>query len=123
VGARGVRAAVEALLAPVVTAQGLRVVAYADDVKPEPAHPVAIAWVEALGPVDVMPKTALMYRVKLLVAVAKAAPGSADDDLDDLLDDVRACLDDTDQLLWTTATRGAYLDAFPSYTFDIEMRA
>lgn len=122
-GARTVRAAVEALLAPVVASQGLKVAPYADDVKPEPLHPVAIAWVEALGPTDVMPKTALLYRVKLLVTVAKVEPGAADDDLDDLVDDVRACLDDTDQLLWTSAQRGSYLEAFPCYTFDLEMRA
>jgi len=122
-GARAVRAAVEALLAPVSTATGLRVTAHADDVKPEPAHPVGIAWVESFGPTDVMPSTALLYRVKLLLAVAKVEPGAADNDLDDLADDVRTALDDTDQLLWTVATRGTYLESFPSYTFDIEMRA
>jgi hypothetical protein len=122
-GAKGVRATVASALGPAVTASGLRVVGYADDVKPEPLHPVAVLWVEGVGPTEVMTSAALLYRVKLLLAVAKVEPGTADDDLDDLLDDVRACLDDTDQLLWTVAQRGTYLEAFPSYTFDLEVRS
>lgn len=124
-GARGVRAAVEALLAPVVESAGLRVAPYADDVKPEPLHPVAIAWVESFGPTPdgVQTSAALLYRVKLLIAVARVEPGAADNDLDDLIDDVRVELDATDQLLWTVGTRGTYLESFPSYTFDLEIRS
>lgn len=129
-GAKAVRDAVATLLEPVT---GLRVVGFADDVQPEPSKAVAVVYVTALGPVDVATRYALLYKVAIILAVAKTDPGKSDDALDDLLDLVLAELDNAKTFTWTTAERGTYLGgttpdgqvvpSFPSYTISGEMRA
>lgn len=129
-GAREVRESVAALLDPVA---GLRVVPYADEVAPEPKSAVAVVFVNQIGPVDVMPSAALLYKVKVVLAVAKTDPGTSDDALDDLLAAVLAVLDAADQLLWTLAERTTYLGGtspdgliipgHPAYSIDLEVRA
>lgn len=99
-----------------------RIVAYADDVSPEPEHPVAVAYVAAVGPGSQLVTAALLWQMEIRLAVAKTEPGKADDALDALLGDTLAALDASPVFLWTTATRGTYLETFPCYVVNVEVQ-
>jgi hypothetical protein len=57
------------------------------------------------------------YTFALVLIAAQVTPGPADDELDDLLEDVLAALDDVaaSGLRWTEATRAVYAQSNPAY--------
>lgn len=67
------------------------------------------------------------YSARLVVAVPTTTTGPADDDLDELLDDVLDLLDSNDvpnAVTWTKATRGTYRNSdAPAYLVDVTVTA
>lgn len=120
----GVRADVAAALSAALvddedepTAQ---VVGYTEAISPKPDAPVVVIGLKTVGP-GLVPgrRTA---QLEVLCSVAKQNPGTADDDLEDLLGQVLDVLDDFDWALWTTAERATYLDeAFPAFVITVNI--
>lgn len=119
-GPSDAREALAGLLSPAIAPA--RVVPYADDVAPEPEHPVAVCYVESVGPGSQQVTAALLWRMEVRLAVARTEPGRADDELDALLGTVLAALDGSDVFLWTVATRSVYLESFPCYVVSVEVQ-
>lgn len=106
---------------------GVKVVAYAAERTPEPRNAVALVEVAAVGPTELQTDSLLLYRLRIILAVASVDPGRSDDELDDLLSAVLTALDPSDAVIWTLATRSTFLptdtfEGYPAYVVDVETR-
>lgn len=101
-----------------------RVIPYARDID-VPDTPTILVRVDAVAPArDQLTRT---YTFALLLVAAQTADGAADDELDELLEDVLHALGNTGlAIVWTTAKRGVWLDPtdtprFPLYEVTVEV--
>ena len=95
----------------------VRVIPYARTIDP-PAVPTVMVRVDRVEPAAARAgaRRVRSYTFAVIVVPAKSTGDAADAEIDALLEDVLAVLDDAPDLTWTAAERGTYQDtAFPAY--------
>lgn len=93
---------------------GVNVIGYARNIDP-PTKPTVLVRVDLVEPYPGLPDRN-RYTFGLVLIPTRSGPGSADDELDDLLEDVLHALDNAPDLTWTRAERGTYQDTtYPAY--------
>lgn len=98
---------------------GVDVQAYADN--RTITEPTVMVRVDRARP-GAHPRAWRSYDVALLVIAPKTEVGPADDQLDDLLEDVLLALEESPDLItWTTAERAVYQDAQPAYEVTLQV--
>lgn len=95
------------------------VLAYARDT--DPSGPVVMVRVDEVRPNAAQPQALRDYTFGVLAVVPQTTPGSADDALDALLEDVLHGLDQADGLTWTTAARAVFEDRLPAYEVTVSV--
>lgn len=99
---------------------GVAVIAYARNIDP-PQVPTVLVRVDEVSPSvpsrdNPIPNAWRTYGFALVLVPSTSEPGTADDELDALLEDVLYAIDQHDRLTWTKATRGTYQDTtYPAY--------
>ena len=90
-----------------------------------PVKRTVLLRVDEVRPDITLPVSTFLYTYSLMCvsAFTDDGRGPADEDLDELLEDVLMAVEDTPDVSWTAATRGQWLDtAHPAYIVTIQVR-
>lgn len=92
---------------------GITVMAYARNID-APAQDTVMVRIDEVTPSQ-YPRAIRAYKFALLLIVPQTTPGTADDELDNFLEDVLTALDASTDLSWESAQRATYEEKFPAY--------
>lgn len=93
--------------------EGVDVIGYASNITP-PARPVVMVRIDEVTPSQLSDRRS--YTFALILIPSQTEPGPADEELDQLLEDVLYAIDQADTLTWTRALRATYQNStYPAY--------
>lgn len=107
------------LLDPIL-GPGVTVIKYAREIDP-PAKPTVLIRVDSIKP-SKHAQGLWDYGFALICIASKSGAGPADDELDDLTEDVLLAMEDDsipNGVIWSEATRVTYAEQYPAYQVDL----
>lgn len=115
------RTEIVSLLNTALAGLGITVVAYARTL--EPAGPTVMVRIDEVAP-STLPNAQRVYKCACICLVPNLTPGTADDALDGLLEDVLFALEGSaipNGVIFDKATRATFEEKFPAYQVDISV--
>lgn len=101
--------------------EGVDVIAYSRSIDP-PANPTVLVRLDEVEPHPEAPQALNLYHFALILIPTVSETGAADDELDDLLEDVLYAIFKAGNLTWSKAVRGTYQDTtYPAFEITLDV--